>query len=113
MSASAPCCVLPATPEPPFPLHIALRCAVQGNTCRRVGELTGHTASVTHLAIDERLNHVFSLSGDKVIKVGLRGICRGRAEREVGEGKAGGAGGGCKTSVYGAEIDEVQYGAAL
>ena len=42
----------------------------QGNTCRRVGELTGHTASVTHLAIDERLNHVFSLSGDKVIKVG-------------------------------------------
>ncbi|KAG1667639.1 hypothetical protein FOA52_004666 [Chlamydomonas sp. UWO 241] len=41
----------------------------QGNTCRRVGELTGHTASVTHLAVDERLNHVFSLSADKVIKV--------------------------------------------
>jgi len=41
----------------------------QGNTCRRVGELSGHTASVTHLALDERLNHVFSLSADKMIKV--------------------------------------------
>ncbi|KAJ9529394.1 hypothetical protein QJQ45_013762 [Haematococcus lacustris] len=41
----------------------------QGNTCRRIGELTGHTASVTHISLDERLNHVFTLSVDKVIKV--------------------------------------------
>jgi WD40 repeat protein len=41
----------------------------QGNTGRRVGELTGHTASVTHLALDEKLNHVFSMSSDKMIKV--------------------------------------------
>ncbi|GAX72651.1 hypothetical protein CEUSTIGMA_g107.t1 [Chlamydomonas eustigma] len=41
----------------------------QGQTARRVGELTGHTASVTHLALDEKLNHVFSLSADKMIKV--------------------------------------------
>ena len=34
-----------------------------------MGELSGHTASVTHLALDERLNHVFSMSGDKTIKV--------------------------------------------
>lgn len=42
---------------------------LQGNTTRRIGELTGHTASVTHIALDERLNHVFTLSADKVIKV--------------------------------------------
>ncbi len=41
----------------------------QGNTTRRIGELTGHTASVTHIALDERLNHVFTLAADKVIKV--------------------------------------------
>uniref|UniRef100_A0A7S0WPJ8 EF-hand domain-containing protein n=1 Tax=Chlamydomonas leiostraca TaxID=1034604 RepID=A0A7S0WPJ8_9CHLO len=41
----------------------------QGNTVRRIGELTGHTASVTHISLDTRLNHVFTLSADKVIKV--------------------------------------------
>ncbi|KAG2498385.1 hypothetical protein HYH03_003644 [Edaphochlamys debaryana] len=41
----------------------------QGNTMRKVGDLSGHTASVTHIALDERLNHVFTLSVDKVIKV--------------------------------------------
>jgi len=41
----------------------------QGNTCRRIGELSGHTASVTHVALDSHLNHVFTLSLDKVIKV--------------------------------------------
>eukprot|EP00798_Chlamydomonas_sp_ICE-L_P024012 gene24012-9585_t len=41
----------------------------QGNTTRRIGELTGHTASITHISIDDKLNHVFSLSVDKVIKV--------------------------------------------
>ncbi|GIL56855.1 hypothetical protein Vafri_12156, partial [Volvox africanus] len=41
----------------------------QGNTMRKVGDLTGHTASVSHIALDERLNHVFTLSVDKVIKV--------------------------------------------
>ena len=47
-----------------------LSCRVfQGQTCRRVGELSGHTASVTHLALDEKLNHVFSMSMDKIIKV--------------------------------------------
>ncbi|KAG2424023.1 hypothetical protein HXX76_014847 [Chlamydomonas incerta] len=41
----------------------------QGNTMRKVGDLTGHTASVTQIALDERLNHVFTLAADKVIKV--------------------------------------------
>lgn len=41
----------------------------QGNTLRRVGELRGHTASVTHIALDEKLNQVFTLAMDKVIKV--------------------------------------------
>ncbi|KAG2439805.1 hypothetical protein HYH02_010440 [Chlamydomonas schloesseri] len=41
----------------------------QGNTLRKVGDLTGHTASVTNIALDERLNHVFTLAADKVIKV--------------------------------------------
>ncbi len=35
----------------------------------QVGDLTGHTASISHIALDERLNHVFTLSVDKVIKV--------------------------------------------
>lgn len=30
---------------------------------------TGHTASVTHIALDERLNQVFTLAVDKTIKV--------------------------------------------
>ncbi|GFR43071.1 hypothetical protein Agub_g4078 [Astrephomene gubernaculifera] len=41
----------------------------QGNTMRKVGDLTGHTASVSHIALDERLNHVFTLAVDKTIKV--------------------------------------------
>ena len=35
----------------------------------RIGELVGHTASVSHIALDDKLNHVFTLSVDKVIKV--------------------------------------------
>jgi hypothetical protein len=50
----------------------------QGNTMRRVGDLVGHTASVVRIALDERLNHVFTLAADRVIKV-----CRGgRAPRQ-------------------------------
>jgi len=36
---------------------------------RRIGELSGHTGSVTHISLDENLNHVFTLSQDKAIKV--------------------------------------------
>ena len=36
---------------------------------RRIGELTGHTASVSHIALDEQTNQVFTLSVDKMIKV--------------------------------------------
>lgn len=39
------------------------------STGRRVGELVGHTASVAQIALDERLNHVFTLGVDSVIKV--------------------------------------------
>ncbi|KXZ51188.1 hypothetical protein GPECTOR_13g675 [Gonium pectorale] len=49
----------------------------------QVGDLTGHTASVSHIALDERLNHVFTLSVDKTIKGGGKG----GAEAERGEGR--------------------------
>lgn len=51
-------------------MHVCHCALPQGNTCRRIGELTGHNASVTHVALDNHLNHVFTLSLDKVIKVG-------------------------------------------
>lgn len=41
----------------------------QGNTMRKVGELMGHTSSVMHVDLDERLNHLFTMSVDKTIKV--------------------------------------------
>eukprot|EP00775_Hariotina_reticulata_P009116 gene9116-9285_t len=40
-----------------------------GTTGRKMGELHGHISSVTHIALDEHLNHVFTLSIDKTIKV--------------------------------------------
>jgi hypothetical protein len=53
----------------------ALSAGLQGNTARRVGELTGHTASVTHIALDERLSHVFTLGADKTIKARCVPVC--------------------------------------
>lgn len=50
-------------------LYDTLILVLQGNTTRRIGELTGHTASVTHIALDEKLNHVFTLGADKIVKV--------------------------------------------
>lgn len=42
---------------------------LQGTTGRKMGELRGHTSSVTHIALDDNINQLFSLSVDKVIKV--------------------------------------------
>lgn len=42
---------------------------MQGTTGRKIGDLRGHTSSVSQLALDEHLNHVFTLSIDKSIKV--------------------------------------------
>jgi WD40 repeat protein len=39
------------------------------NSSRRIGSLVGHTASVSHVCLDERLNQVFTLAADRVIKV--------------------------------------------
>ena len=50
-------------------LFLIAACYWQGTTGRRIGELRGHTSSVTALALDEKLNHVFSLSMDKTIKL--------------------------------------------
>lgn len=41
----------------------------QGTTGRKLGELRGHTSSVCSIALDDNLNHVFTLSIDKSIKV--------------------------------------------
>lgn len=42
---------------------------VQGTSGRKIGELRGHTSSVSHIALDAATNHVFTLSIDKSIKV--------------------------------------------
>ncbi|WIA12480.1 hypothetical protein OEZ85_012515 [Tetradesmus obliquus] len=40
-----------------------------GTTGRKIGDLRGHTSSVCSIALDDSLNHVFTLSIDKSIKV--------------------------------------------
>jgi WD40 repeat protein len=42
---------------------------LQGTTGRKIGDLRGHTSSVCSIALDDSLNHVFTLSIDKSIKV--------------------------------------------
>lgn len=42
---------------------------LQGTSGRKVGELRGHTSSVTHIAHDSNHNHIFTMSLDKSIKV--------------------------------------------
>ncbi|KAL0018315.1 hypothetical protein WJX77_008577 [Trebouxia sp. C0004] len=41
----------------------------QGSTNRQVGEMTGHAASISHIAIDNRRCQVVSMAADNVIKV--------------------------------------------
>jgi hypothetical protein len=61
----------------PTVLHCAvLSCAVvwcvalpQGTSGRKIGELRGHTSSVSHISLDPIHNHIFTLSVDKSIKV--------------------------------------------
>ena len=36
------------------------------NSGRRIGSLTGHTASIAHICLDDNLNQVFTLANDKV-----------------------------------------------
>jgi hypothetical protein len=42
---------------------------MQGSSGRKVGELRGHTSSVSAISLDPVHNHVFTLSIDKSIKV--------------------------------------------
>jgi hypothetical protein len=44
-------------------------CLLQGTSGRKVGELRGHTSSVSHISLDPVHNHIFTLSLDKSIKV--------------------------------------------
>jgi WD40 repeat protein len=48
---------------------LLLALALQGTTGRKMGDLRGHTSSVCSVALDDSLNHVFTLSIDKSIKV--------------------------------------------
>lgn len=42
---------------------------LQGTSGRKIGELRGHTSSVSHISLDAAHNHIFTLSLDKSIKV--------------------------------------------
>lgn len=54
----------------PLTMRFCARAVVlQGTSGRKVGELRGHTSSVTHIAHDSNHNHIFTMSLDKSIKV--------------------------------------------
>lgn len=70
----------------------------QGTTGRKIGELHGHVSSVCHIALDERLNQVFTLSVDRTLKVWdlrnhrcLQTITQVRCASGVGSGGPAGA----------------------
>lgn len=53
------------------------RPGLQGNTGRKIGELRGHTSSVTSIALDDSLNQVVGVAASPHARgrSGLRGIC--------------------------------------
>ena len=69
------------------PQGLSVHVNMQGTSGRKIGELRGHTSSVSHIALDPAHNHIFTLSTDKSIKVGsmhCSGInCRGKLPGNV------------------------------